>query len=417
VIKFRLGSWLVLIVAILVVSLGGCAPMKSAASVTSTLTVTPAAGAPGVTLTNPVSGQKVLAGEQILISSISTDNDGIQRVELWVDDVLVRVDVNPDVASPYVVAQPWQSDRVGTHTIIVKAFDARENEGQSQPLVIAVEAAPTPTRAMAGPSPTSVPPPSSTGAPASPSALTATLTPLAPTVTPSHIPPTPTRAPTETPEVSTPMPVCTPPLCQTGEVYYCPGDCPGGCGTQCATPSPWPTVPPPSSFKPTGIEVHPILQPVWDKPEVKDFLGYPTSTASDDRQYARQFFERGYMYWWNRPGGRGLIWVVQVPDAAAVAGFRWYGPYEDTWGGDEPFSCDAARAHAYGPRSGFGKVWCDHPDIAQAIGRPSEPERGTGQSTDYGVVQMFQAGTMLYSPLDREVWVLINGGAWQRHHR
>src|SRR5262249_42343484 len=33
-------------------------------------------------------------------------------------------------------------------------------------------------------------------------------------------------------------PVCTPPPCQPGESYYCPGTCPGGCGTQCATPVP-----------------------------------------------------------------------------------------------------------------------------------------------------------------------------------
>ena len=44
--------------------------------------------------------------------------------------------------------------------------------------------------------------------------------------------PTPTR---------TRMPVCTPPPCATGEVFYCPGDCPGGCGTICVTPGPSPT--------------------------------------------------------------------------------------------------------------------------------------------------------------------------------
>ena len=35
-----------------------------------------------------------------------------------------------------------------------------------------------------------------------------------------------------------PLPVCTPPVCKPGEVYYCPGVCPGGGGTQCATPTP-----------------------------------------------------------------------------------------------------------------------------------------------------------------------------------
>lgn len=36
----------------------------------------------------------------------------------------------------------------------------------------------------------------------------------------------------------TPFPKCTPPPCDAGEVYHCPGECPGGCGTTCATPTP-----------------------------------------------------------------------------------------------------------------------------------------------------------------------------------
>jgi hypothetical protein len=45
--------------------------------------------------------------------------------------------------------------------------------------------------------------------------------------------------PTETPTPTTTVLVyCTPPPCQEGEVFYCPGECPGGCGTECATPTP-----------------------------------------------------------------------------------------------------------------------------------------------------------------------------------
>jgi hypothetical protein len=43
--------------------------------------------------------------------------------------------------------------------------------------------------------------------------------------------------PTPTPTV---LVYCTPPQCQAGEVFYCPGECPGGCGTQCGTPTPVP---------------------------------------------------------------------------------------------------------------------------------------------------------------------------------
>lgn len=39
--------------------------------------------------------------------------------------------------------------------------------------------------------------------------------------------------------METPMLMCTPPACATGEFYACPtGDCPGGCGTVCVTPTP-----------------------------------------------------------------------------------------------------------------------------------------------------------------------------------
>ena len=71
---------------------------------TSRQTTTPSnISVPAVTLSSPVVGQEVLANEEILITSTSVDDDGIQRIELWVDGVLARVDVNPDVASPYAV--------------------------------------------------------------------------------------------------------------------------------------------------------------------------------------------------------------------------------------------------------------------------------------------------------------------------
>jgi hypothetical protein len=361
---------------------------------------TPAPDAPSITLTSPLPNQTAAVGEPVLVNSTSVDADGVQRVELWVDDVLVRVDGNPKVSSPYVLSQSWQSNVPGTHVIVVKAFDAQGAEGRSQPVVVNLEAAAqvvpesTPT-AQASPTPAGEEPP-----------------PPEPTVSPTLLP---TSTPTPT---STPFVVCTPPACKTDEVYYCEGDCPGGCGTQCATPTPTVTpTPTPPAFQPTGIETHGVFKPVWEQPAVKDYLGYPTGEASDDRRYARQYFERGYLYWWDRPGAPGLIWAVEMPDPAAGQGFRWTGPYEDTWDGGDPFSCDAARSNPNGPVAGFGKLWCTHPDIAQAIGAAREGEQGTGDSTNYGVVQFFQGGVMLYSPLDLEAWVLFNGGIWQRHPR
>jgi hypothetical protein len=360
--------------------------------------------APTITLTSPLPGQVASVGEPLAVNSTSVDADGIQRIELWVDDQLVRVDSNPDENSPYIVSQPWQSDAPGTHVILVKAFDAQGVEGKSQPVVITLQVEAQTlleSTAVAETSPT----PGEEGSSSSEPVPTQTSTPP---------PLKQTTSPTPQPPTNTPGVMCTPPPCQAGEVYYCPGTCPGGCGTQCATPTPSVT---PPSFEPTGIEVHRVLKPIWEKPGVKDYLGYPIKAAGDDRRYARQYFERGYLYWWDRPNAKGLIWAIEISQPSAKQGMGWTGPFEDVWDGGDPYSCDAARANPDGPVRGFGKLWCDHPEIAGAIGAARGSEQGTGDTTNYGVMQPFQGGVMLYSPLDREVWILFDGGNWQRYPR
>lgn len=370
---------------------------------------TPTVGGPTVTLTAPLPGQTAPVGEPLSVNSTSVDTDGVARIELWVEGKLFRVDSNPDISSPYIVQQTWLSDEPGTYVIVVKAFDAQGAEGQSEPVTITLETA---TQLAKEPEEVTQETPT-------PAGLATATTPLVPTSTlpPAPKSPRPATA-TSTPALltptSTPLVTCTPPPCKTDEQFYCPGDCPGGCGTQCATPT---TTPTPPSFKPTGIEIHTIFQPVWEQPQIRDYIGYPTDAASADRRYARQYFERGYLYWWDRPDAESLIWAMEIPQPGARQGFRWSGPYEDTWDGDKTYTCDAARANPDGPIRGFGKLWCDRPEIAEAIGSARGSEQGTADSTSYGVVQFFQGGLMLYSPADREVWVLFNGGTWQRHSR
>jgi hypothetical protein len=397
----KMQMWFVrgfIILAVLLVSLvlPGCSLGTQPTSVATT---------PSVSITQPVSGQTAQINEQISVESTSTSPNGIQRVELWVDNVLTRVDVNPDESTPYVVSQPWQSDKVGSHVIQVKAFDIAGGEGASPSVVITLEGeaqASAPTAAE----------PSAENEPTATTSVSGATDTLIPTWTPS--PPLPTFTSIPIPTITV-MPVCTAPACQAGEVYHCPGDCPGGCGTQCATPTAGPPTATPPNYQPTGIEPHPTLKDTWEKPGVKAYLGYPLQPAVADRLYAKQHFERGFLYWWDRPGGPGLIYVVFTPDPSATQGYNWSGPYDDTWEGEDPYSCDLARTNPLGPVAGFGKLWCDYPDIAQAIGAPRESESGTGESTNYGIVQLFQGGQMLYSPLDRQVWVLLNGGTWQRH--
>ncbi len=58
---------------------------------------------------------------------------------------------------------------------------------------------------------------------------------------------------------ATPMPLCTPPACQPGESYVCPGECPGGCGTVCRpnTPTPQSGSDAPVTNEPQSAQVFP----------------------------------------------------------------------------------------------------------------------------------------------------------------
>ncbi len=68
-----------------------------------------------------------------------------------------------------------------------------------------------------------------------------TPTPLAPFESPTFTPfEVAALDHTPTPISETPMIMCTPPPCEDGEAFHCPGDCPGGCGTTCATHTPAP---------------------------------------------------------------------------------------------------------------------------------------------------------------------------------
>lgn len=404
----KLAIWLALIAGATIIGLYLCG-WDDAARLgrPAPVAAAPPTEAPVVTISNPLPGQHILVDQHVLVISSAVDADGIDRSELWVDGVLTRIDVNPDRSSPYIVAQAWTSSVVGSHHIMVKAVDVYGNEGSSAPVIIDVMPRPSPTpRASA----TSTPMPMCTPPPCRPGQLF---------YCPDQCPggcgvqcATPTSLPTAA-VVATVVPVCTPPLCPAGQMLICPGDCPNACGLLCVPPPPTST---PAPFPPTGIEVHVTLRSTWSKPGVKEYLGTPLTPPSADRNYARQYFERGYLYWWDRPDGPGLIWVVEIPNPALSYGYGWRGPYEDTWkSGDDPISCEAARHTPYGPQRGFGRLWCTHPEVAQIIGNARTPEAGTGDSEYKTVIQLFQGGLMFYSPLDGEIYVLFNSGMWQRY--
>ena len=122
---------------------------------------------PVVQVLAPVNGQQVLLGQPLAVQSTATDGQGVARVELWVDGVLVNMAANPAPAAnvPFAVHQTWTPTTPGSHSITVVAYNvagAASNPVLVSVTVIAPGSAPPPlpsaplpdTPLPSGPSPT-----------------------------------------------------------------------------------------------------------------------------------------------------------------------------------------------------------------------------------------------------------------------
>lgn len=124
---------------------------------------------PHIELLSPASGTRIEPGQELEVTSKSTDARGLDRVELWVDDTIYRVDEAGAQPSLQLI-QRWRADTPGEHTIRVQAINV--DAQTSQPAVIVVEvldpalftATPTATTAPTE-TPTAIPTSSSTPSP------------------------------------------------------------------------------------------------------------------------------------------------------------------------------------------------------------------------------------------------------------
>ncbi len=337
------------------------------------------AGKPAVALSNPTKGQKLAVGVETKVQSVSVDAQGIARVELVINGEVIWVDANakPEPDVPFIVAQPWFPDTPGTYIVRARAYNNANISGESEP--VEVEVGDTVSE-------------SASNAPA-----TAT-TEKDEIIVPNTATPLPSNIPSTTPVVEV---VATP----TATVE-------DPTPTPTSTLSPTPT-PRPQKFTATGFEPDGRFKDIWFELGNGDSrLGYPTKPEIKDRDYAKQSFERGLMIWWDNPEGPNYIWVLDSP----VPGFQSGGTsnrFNDTWeAGDDDYSCAEAR-NGGGPRRGFGKVWCDYPELQSRLGYPSEPEAGSGGAAPYALVQFFQGGLMFYNPGNDTVHVLFEQGDWQ----
>jgi hypothetical protein len=373
--------WTLLTLVVITIITAGCAiPGLSQAPTPEGIVV------PSVTISSPGPNQQIAPGQELMVRSVSVDAQGVVRVELVVDGEVVYVDANaqPEAGVPFIVEQPWMTEVPGSHTIQVRAYTPDNQMGQSDSVIVEV------LSETAGPAETE-PVEVEQGDPATTVASDSDeVTSLADADTPTPSPFPATLTPTALPngEDSTPTP--TP------------------------TTTPTPTVTPsPQKFDPTGYEPDGRFKDIWTELGAGDSrLGYPSGPLITERNYARQPFERGLMVWWDNPEDPNYIWVIDSPAKNLETG-RTSNLYADTWDSDQPeVYCEAAEED--GPVRGFGKVWCDHPELIERIGYPTEMERGSGGNPPYAQVQFFQGGAMLYIPHTAELFVLFAQGDWQR---
>ncbi len=341
---------------------------------------TPAEAGPAVAITDLTPGQRLELGRELQILSTAEDPTGIVRTELLVDGQVIWVDANADPQPnvPFIVAQPWTPTAPGSHVIQARAYNKNNVTGESAPLTVEVAAA---SAQVAG---------------ETPQLDTVEPSPTLPTATPVaalQAAPSPTIPARSTSTSMPPVATFTPTLILP-------------------TPSATPT---PGVFTATGLLPEGRVGEIWEElGGGKSRLGYPTAPVIADRDFAKQYFERGLMFWWDAPDDPDYIWVIDSPAPDLRRGAT-SNRYVDEWDGDDDYACDEARANAEkGPVRGFGRLWCQRPELQSRLGNPIEMEAGSGGNPPFSQVQFFQGGVMLYNPLNAELYVLFDQGDWQR---
>ena len=98
---------------------------------------------PEVTIITPNAGSSV--SEEVGVTCVASDNEGVEMVELWVDAVKTEI---VDESEPYSLTwNTTQYEDGSTHTISVRAYDNSDNVGDSDPVNVTIdqsEAKPTP---------------------------------------------------------------------------------------------------------------------------------------------------------------------------------------------------------------------------------------------------------------------------------
>lgn len=217
--------------------------------------------------------------------------------------------------------------------------------------------------------------------------------------------PTPTATPTATsvPEAATPTPSAVPTAVTTPES-------PSTAETALpASPVPGATA---AVFVPLEVEESADCEieshlDLAGFPHLEEKMGCPLDEATFDPVAINEFGEGPdydrFMLWFS---DEQRIYVL-FPDGSWQA-------FDDTWAEDEPtFSCNPLGGEPSSPplpRRGFGKLWCEQPELQTVLGTVPREER----LCQHAVVQRFELGRLLACFEDASVryFRILNNGRW-----
>jgi YVTN family beta-propeller protein len=184
--------------------------------------------------------------------------------------------------------------------------------------------------------------------------------------------------------------------------------------TPTLTPTPYPTLPPSAPPSPTPqatrVPPSPVAVACANPPAgpfdqkwaaLRDALGCPVG-ASESGSFAIQTFRDGYMVDDLRDPSAQVIYVL-LPK-------HTYQSFPDTWkAGDPEQACPdvpipPGRSR---PKRGFGKVWCEHPDLQAQLPGAVADEAGVTLT-----VQRFEHGWM-WANLPSGPVACFDDGTWQ----
>ncbi|MBP6017031.1 MAG: hypothetical protein KA586_09950 [Candidatus Promineofilum sp.] len=146
---------------------------------------------------------------------------------------------------------------------------------------------------------------------------------------------------------------------------------------------------------PCRLLVQPALSDAWNADE----LGCAITPGAATVSTAYAPFAGGQMLW---RGDTDMIYVLYQDGTWAS--------YPNAWqSGDPEFSCGEADPLTT-PVRGFGRVWCDHPEVREALGAATAAEIGDGASA----VQDFINGAILVAPFGRPFVFVGEDGVWRQ---